>query len=124
MASPLLDQREGFAECYEDFHTQKFVSEFRVEALVGAVFPRTAWLDAMRLDADPSKPATHVARDELRPTVATNMFRPAVFDEEISKAMQHVAERKRCSETIAIERRVRSAMTVSIRNGSSSCVRF
>ena len=94
MASPLLDQRQGFAECYEDFHIQKFLSEFRVEALVGAVSPRTAWLDIMRLDADPSKPATHVARDELRPIVGTNMFRPAVFDEEISKAMRHVVRTK------------------------------
>ena len=94
MASPLLDQHLGFAELYEDFHVQRFVSEFRVEALVVAAFPRTAWLDVMRLDANPSKPATYAARDELRPTVGTNMFRPAVFDEEISKAMQHVVRTK------------------------------
>jgi hypothetical protein len=70
MASPLLDQHLGFSERCEDFHVQQLVSEFRVEALAIAVFPRTAWLDIKRLDADPSKPASHVLRDELRPALS------------------------------------------------------
>ncbi len=48
----------------------------------------------MRLDADPSKTATHVASDEPRPIAGTNMFPPAVFDEEFSKTMQHVFRTK------------------------------
>ena len=35
----------GFSERCEDFHVQQRVSEFRVEALAIAFFPRTARLD-------------------------------------------------------------------------------
>ena len=90
MASPLLDQHLGFSERCEDFHVQQLVSEFRVEALAIAVLPRTSWLYVKRLDTDPSKPASHVLRDELRPIVGTNMVRRAVFDEEISETVHHI----------------------------------
>jgi len=35
-------------------------------------------------------PASHVLRDEFTPIVGTNMFRRAVFDEEIGETVQHV----------------------------------
>ena len=53
MLSPALDQYLRLPEGVEDFHIQKLVPQFAIEAFVITVFPWTAGFDEQRFHADP-----------------------------------------------------------------------
>ena len=58
--------------------------------LAVAVLPGAARLDEERLDADPPKPLSHVASNELGPVVRTNVLRCRVCNEQVGEAVEHV----------------------------------
>ena len=63
--SPVLDQHLSFTQRCEDLAVEKFVPEFRVQALAVAVLPGASWFDIERLYADPAEPVSYILGDEL-----------------------------------------------------------
>ena len=88
--SPSLDQHLRLLQSVEDFHVQKFVSEFAIEALVVAVLPGTAGFDVERFHADPPEPGSDGNGCKLRTIVRSNVIRWAVLDEQLSQTVKNM----------------------------------
>ena len=56
---PPLDEDLSLFEGIEDFAIEQFITHFAVEAFDIAVFPRAAWRDEERRDAQPFQPLPH-----------------------------------------------------------------
>jgi len=89
MLSPALDQYLRLPEGVEDFHIQKLVPQFAIEAFVITVFPWTAGFDEQRFHADPPQPFAHGDSRKLGPVVRPNMIRRSVDDEQIGNAFEN-----------------------------------
>jgi hypothetical protein len=74
----------------EKLPRQEFVAQLGVEALAIAVLPKGARLDQEHLHANPAEPGAHIAGDELRAIVGTNVLRRPVRDEKMCHAVMHV----------------------------------
>lgn len=75
MTAPSLDENLSLVERRELLTFKQLVAELGVEALAIAILPRRAWLDVERLHTDPIEPTAHVASDELRAIVGSDMLR-------------------------------------------------
>lgn len=64
-------------EALELLHSQKLIARSAVEALDVTVFPRAAWLDVERLDANLGEPLPQCWGDELGAVVAADAPRHA-----------------------------------------------
>ena len=90
MTAPSLDENLSLVERRELLTFKQLVAELGVEALAIAIFPWASRLDIECLHTDPTEPVAHVASDELRAIVGSDMLRRPVSDEEIGQALEDV----------------------------------
>ena len=84
--SPSIHNVPRFSQAQEQLAVEALISQFAVEALHVAVFPRAARLDEQCLDLLTRQPLFDGLRGKLRPVVAANTLRPATDRE---KVLQH-----------------------------------
>ena len=87
--APSLDQHLRLRQILEDFPIQQLFPELAVEALVVAVLPRRAALDAECLHADTRQPVPHLLRGELAAIIRTDVVRRSMPG-ECEKVGQHI----------------------------------
>jgi len=90
MAPPALDENLSLVECRELLAFEQLVTELGVEALAIAILPWAARFNVERLHTDPTEPTAHVASDELRAVIGSDMLRWPVGDEEIGQALEDI----------------------------------
>jgi len=90
MTAPPLDENLRLVERRELLAFEQLVAELGVEALAIAILPWASRFDVERLYTDPAEPTAHVASDELRAVVGSDMLRCPVRDEQISQALEDV----------------------------------
>ena len=79
MPTPGFDHDPGFDTAAKPFDRKTFVAEPAVEAFIGPVLPRFAWIDQRGLDVFACKPLKNGVADELRAVVRAQIARGAVL---------------------------------------------
>ena len=90
MTAPSLDENLSLVERRELLTFKQLVTELGVEALAIAILPWAARFNVERLHTDPTEPTAHVASDELRAVIGSDMLRWPVGDEEIGQALEDI----------------------------------
>ena len=91
MSTPNLDEHPRLNAASEPFQAHAFVAKLVVEALVGCILPRLAWIDERRINAAGAQPLKDRPRDELRAVVRTQMARCAMSADKPRQHVDHLA---------------------------------
>jgi hypothetical protein len=86
MPAPAFNEHLGLQERFELFAGEKLIPQFAVERFHVSVFPRTAWLDEQRLDADTLEPPTNFRGGKLRSVVAAKVGRHTATNEQLAES--------------------------------------
>jgi hypothetical protein len=90
MTAPALDENLSLVERRELLAFEQLVTELGVEALAIAILPWASRFDVECLHTDPTEPIAHVASDELRAVVGSDMLGRAVPAHKVCQTVEDV----------------------------------